>query len=183
MRGLAQESVDLKQPWIFGFEFSRPESFFSNGLVDTCPERDVYRHPARQGLPLTTFKKIHDLYALGVVLLEIGKSFSQSAMHEMFRRLTPRNGLGIWRSAVTLEKNQFAYAKDAQGRPCGITQHLIKHAQKHLENIMGQKYRDMVLKCLTSKFGVVDDNKEDFKLQQAFRTQVLEPLQKITEAI
>ena len=70
----ARNDVDLKLPWIFGFEFSRPESFFSQGFVDTCPERDVYRHPERQGLPVTTFKKIHDIYALGVILLEIGET-------------------------------------------------------------------------------------------------------------
>ena len=90
---------------------------------------------------------------------------------------------GIWRPAISLEKHRFARAKDANGRPHGITQHLVRHVQKHLENPMGQKYRDIVLKCLTGNFGVVDDNREDLKLQQAFRTQVLEPLQKIAEVI
>ena len=69
----ASEKNNLTQPWIFGFEFSRPDSFFSAGFIDTCPDRDVYRHPERQGQPLTTFKKVHDIYALGIVLLEIGK--------------------------------------------------------------------------------------------------------------
>ncbi len=69
----ASEKVDLNQPWIFGFEFSRPDTFFSAGFIDTCPDRDVYRHPERQGQPLTTFKKMHDIYSLGIVLLEIGK--------------------------------------------------------------------------------------------------------------
>ena len=66
------KDVDLTRPLIFGFEFSRPDSFFSAGFIDTCPDRDVYRHPERQGQPLTTFKKIHDIYSLGIVLLEIG---------------------------------------------------------------------------------------------------------------
>jgi hypothetical protein len=34
--------------------------------------RDVYRHPERQGRPQKLFKKVHDIYALGVVMLEIG---------------------------------------------------------------------------------------------------------------
>ena len=91
--------------------------------------------------------------------------------------------LGIWRPAINLEKHRFANAKDSEGRPFGITPHLIKHAQKHLEKPMGQKYRDIVLKCLTNSFGVVDDNKEDLKLQQAFRSQVLETLRRIAETI
>ena len=66
-------SMDLTQPGVFGFEFNRPDSFFTAGFIDSCPERDVYRHPERQGQPLTTFKKIHDIYALGIVLLEMGK--------------------------------------------------------------------------------------------------------------
>ena len=68
----ASKDVDLTRPLIFGFEFSRPDSFFSAGFIDACPDRDVYRHPERQGQPLTTFKKIHDIYSLGIFLLEIG---------------------------------------------------------------------------------------------------------------
>ena len=68
----ASKDVDLTRPLIFGFEFSRPDSFFSAGFIDACPDRDVYRHPERQGQPLTTFKKIHDIYSLGIILLEIG---------------------------------------------------------------------------------------------------------------
>ena len=68
----ASNNVDLTRPFIFGFEFSRPDSFFSAGFIDACPDRDVYRHPERQGQPLTTFKKIHDIYSLGIILLEIG---------------------------------------------------------------------------------------------------------------
>ena len=48
---------------------------------------------------------------------------------------------------------------------------------------MGSKYRDIVLKCLTGNFGIVDDSKEDLKLQQAFRTQVVDVLRKIVENI
>ena len=48
---------------------------------------------------------------------------------------------------------------------------------------MGRKYQEVVLKCLTGHFGVIDDNREDTKLQQAFRTQVLGVLRKASEVI
>jgi hypothetical protein len=64
--------MPLDQPWVLGFDFSRPESFFSHGFPDTNPDRDIYRHPNRQGRPTMTFSKWHDIYSLGVVLLEIG---------------------------------------------------------------------------------------------------------------
>lgn len=65
--------LDLSEPWILGFEFSRPETYFSSGHSDLCLSRDVYRHPDRQKHPTKVFTKIHDIYALGVVLLEIGR--------------------------------------------------------------------------------------------------------------
>jgi hypothetical protein len=64
--------VDWTEPWVLGFEFSRPELFFSDGHADYDPNKDVYRHPERQQHPSHPFKKLHDIYALGVVLLEIG---------------------------------------------------------------------------------------------------------------
>ncbi len=130
---------------------------------------------------------MHDIYSLGVVLLEIGKPPLSALVINVGATTkahsVSHNGPGIWRPAITLERNRFAHAKDSQGRPCGITRHLIKHAQKHLENPMGSKYRDIVLKCLTGNFGIVDDTKEDLKLQQAFRTQVVDVLRKIVENI
>lgn len=57
---------------MLGFEFSRPETYFSAGLEDKCLARDIYRHPDRQQSPTQPFSKLHDIYALGVVLLEIG---------------------------------------------------------------------------------------------------------------
>ena len=50
------------------------------------PSRDIYRHPERQGQPTTPFKKIHGIYSLGVVLLEIGP----------------------WEPAIKLQRNLFA---------------------------------------------------------------------------
>lgn len=72
--GLTKDDMrlDYRQPWVLGFEFSRPEVDFSAGRVDICPSRDVYRHPDRQRRPSKPFNKMHDIYALGVVLLEIG---------------------------------------------------------------------------------------------------------------
>lgn len=97
------------------------------------------------------FKKIHDIYALGVVLLEIG----------------------LWEPAVKLEKNMFSRASN----PHAVQAQLIKHAQRRLESRVGRKYKEVVLKCLTGDFGIEDDTKEDLKLQQAFRYQVVDVIE------
>ena len=69
----ARTIVDYSQPWILGFDLSRPEGELSFGPAELYPERDVYRHPDRQGQVRMQFTKTHDIYAFGVVLLEIGK--------------------------------------------------------------------------------------------------------------
>lgn len=136
---------------MLGFELSRPEPYFSAGQSDFEPKRDIYRHPDRQGQPTDVFKKIHDIYALGVVLLEIG----------------------LWEPALKLETNMFSRAKN----PHAVQAQLIKHAEKRLEHRVGRRYKDVVLKCLTGYFGVENDTKEDLKLQQAFQQQVVDVIE------
>jgi hypothetical protein len=143
--------VNCSEPWILGFEFSRPEPFFSMGQSDFEPTRDIYRHPDRQGQPMETFKKIHDIYALGVVLLEIG----------------------LWEPAVKLEKDMFAHARN----PRAVQAQLVKHAQRRLEPRVGRKYKEVVLKCLRGDFGIQNDTREDLKLQQAFHHQVVDVIE------
>ena len=152
-------SVPFHEPWIFGFDFSRPESYFSHGFVDVNVDRDVYRHPDRQGHPTAVFNKWHDIYSLGVVLLEIG----------------------LWEPAVTQDhpNHRFENMKDQYG----IKNRLIKVANARLSSRMGPKYTELVVKCLTGDFGVKDDSKEDMKLQQAFRAQVTDVLARSSENI
>lgn len=97
------------------------------------------------------FKKIHDIYALGVVLLEIG----------------------LWEPAAKLERNMFSHARN----PHAVQEQLIKHAQRRLESRVGRMYKEVVLKCLTAEFGVENDTKEDLKLQQAFWHQVVDVIE------
>jgi hypothetical protein len=56
-----------------GFENFRPADGNTYLTGDSNWERDLYRHPTRQGLCLQeTYKMQHDIYSLGVCLLEIG---------------------------------------------------------------------------------------------------------------
>lgn len=84
-------TLNLDCPWILGFESSRPEDDFTDGRADSSPSRNIYRHPDRQMSPQKPFSKIHDIYALGVVLLEIGKiSFLEQTIALLrLPRLTP----------------------------------------------------------------------------------------------
>ncbi|KAF4414310.1 hypothetical protein CGCF415_v009574 [Colletotrichum fructicola] len=118
------------------------------------PKEIAFRTPSCHGW---IFNKIHDIYALGVVLLEIG----------------------LWQPVLTLEKSGFSKVRD----PHAIKKHLIKHAEKRLGAKMGDKYQKVVLNCLKGDFNVFDDTKEDFKLQQAFRANVVDLLQKSADSV
>jgi hypothetical protein len=71
--------VNYADPYISGFDYSRPA--MNDDLTEKPPENaaaDVYRHPRVQGSglresvsPSSSYKKSYDLYALGVILLEI----------------------------------------------------------------------------------------------------------------
>lgn len=65
---IQESTYDYGKPLVLGFESSRPEVDFSSGFADICLERDVYRHPERQGRPGKMFNKTHDIYALGMYI-------------------------------------------------------------------------------------------------------------------
>jgi hypothetical protein len=62
--------------------------------------------------------------------------------------------------------------------PKAVQAQLVKHARKRREARVGKRYMEVVLRCLTGDFGVGgDDTKEDLRLQQAFRYQVIDVLE------
>jgi serine/threonine protein kinase len=70
---LADSSTGLETPFLVGFEKFRRAGGRSNMSGDTLWEKNLYRHPKRQGeYPEEEYKMQHDIYSLGVCLLEIG---------------------------------------------------------------------------------------------------------------
>ena len=74
---LGQQSINPMSPgylpMLSGFDYARPD------LPDSMTERasqilehEVYRHPELTNLTSTRSKKSHDIYSLGIVLIEIG---------------------------------------------------------------------------------------------------------------
>jgi hypothetical protein len=79
---------------------------------------------------------------------------------------------------LSLEKNGFGNVSDL----AAIKDYLIKQAEKSLPAQVGENYKRVVVSCL-SGIVVQDDNKEDLKLQQAFRAQILDVLDRAAESI
>lgn len=140
---------------VLGFEFARDVETFSDGRPDYKIERNVYRHPNRQRKPTERFRIIHDIYALGVLLLEIG----------------------LWRQVLSLGKR----ALTEQMEPGDVRSYLVKRAQDHLPYLTGSDYCDAVLACLTSQFGLcsTDGLGRDDRLVTRFRRIVEDELRQL----
>jgi hypothetical protein len=70
---LADSSTDLESPFLVGFEKFRPVEGRTLMSGDTFWEKNLYRHPKRQGEhPEEEYKMQHDIYSIGVCLLELG---------------------------------------------------------------------------------------------------------------
>ncbi|KAK0734620.1 hypothetical protein B0T26DRAFT_670890 [Lasiosphaeria miniovina] len=127
------ESLDTAAPYLTDFAFARPTFgvFSAYESVDSVVhdiDRDVYRHPERVGAPPKAYyNPMHDVYSLGVVLLEIG----------------------LWRTARQLYDDDF---KDAQGvTGIDVTKAFLKRARTELDHRMGPAYRDAVVLCLDGR--------------------------------
>ncbi|KAB8234018.1 uncharacterized protein BDW43DRAFT_274816 [Aspergillus alliaceus] len=118
-------------PYLANFEFSRPETAETNFTYDADTEKNLYRHPDRQGPPKTCFSKLHDIYALGVVLLEIG----------------------LWQSALVIYEEAGKMLKPGvKPNSRGIQKIFIHIASRELSLYMGPAYKDAVLACLSDEF-------------------------------
>ncbi|KAM0259855.1 hypothetical protein ACHAQJ_003099 [Trichoderma viride] len=114
--------------------YSRRIDGFTDMNVDFDIEANLYRHPERQGKPKRQFSRIHDIYALGVVLLEIG----------------------LWRTVSQLFDKQINQVRQTAEmkllKAKDVTTTLTSLAKRELPKEMGERYASAVLACLTGDF-------------------------------
>lgn len=157
------EDVDAARSLTFlvGFDNFRAADGNTNLRGDKEWDRNMYRHPSRQGEFLSTeYKMHHDIYSLGVCLLEIGFWESFVAYDsEAFPVPGPRfSDFQTWFEKKGLASNVLA--------SCYLKDYFIDLARSSLPQLTGDRYADVVVACLTcleeenSDFGDVDE-KED----------------------
>lgn len=141
---------------LVGFENFRTEDGKTLRSGDTSLEKNLYRHPRRQGEnPEDDYVMQHDIYSLGVCLLE----------------------LGLWDSFVNYNEDATLVLRStALGLPTGspearvepvIKHHLLSLAHTLLPKRMGNNYAEIVETCLTC----LDENNADFGDEQEFLDQ------------
>lgn len=125
---------DLGSLFLLGFKSFRHQSTPTPRAEDGLWGRNFYKHPARQGHPRKDYHMRHDVYSLGVCLLEIG----------------------LWESLV-----RYAGSRDSplpsELLPVNVKMrfgvqpsqdHFMSLAAKRLPGKMGDLYTNVVLSCL-----------------------------------
>ncbi|KAF1837852.1 hypothetical protein BDW02DRAFT_82327 [Decorospora gaudefroyi] len=165
------EASELAASFLLGFEKFRAAQPGRTSMVsDAVWYKSLYRHPRRQGLrPEDEYVMQHDIYSLGVCLLEIGlwDSFvvcdmaptdnDGSTSHKIEHSSRPSNLLPTVSRSENDERKAATLLQDA----------LVTLAQLELPSRMGDKYTDIVVSCLTC----LDESNPDFSNENEFKDQ------------
>jgi hypothetical protein len=158
--GTDQSNLRNTLPYLVGFEYSRldrPNEWTEE--VSTDDDGRLYRHPKSAEVPTANlqqplggsgrYKKVYDIYSMGVVLVELG--FFKSVKRILGTECSARN--------MSIPTDE-------------IQRLLIEKAIPKLRFIMGDTYADVALICLNGYFDQFDTT----SLQTEFYTQVVDRL-------
>lgn len=126
-------------------------------------ERDLYRHPSRQGIrPHVRYAMQHDIYSLGICLLEIGlwTSFVDYSTNDTAVQYVPSSALA---GVDVIEQ------RNPTRRAYTVKDFLAQLARDELPAKMGVKYTLIVETCLSSWED--DSNKTLFGAKDEFVDQ------------
>lgn len=141
--------------FLVGFQVIRNADGRTYPVVDVNWETNLYRHPLRQGINVDYYVMQHDIYSLGVCLLEIGlwESFVAYGADGVAR---PSKALGLGKGRAELQQ------------PSALKEHLVALGRSStLRAKMGTKYSKIVETCLTC----LDEDNLDFGDEEEFEDE------------
>ena len=147
---------------LVGFDDFRAANGVTRKIGDDLWETNLYRHPERQGhLPAEKYSMRHDIYSLGVCLLEVGlwESFVQYETREegteepsQSRERGLRGAFSKWllRGDAGVGARAVSVAAKGQGNyKWKLKDYLIDEARTRLSERMGNEYAQVVVECLS----------------------------------
>lgn len=157
---LFKENEGQLTPFLLGFNKFRHNQQETNRTGDNDWWRNLYRHPERQGTEsIQRFIMQHDIYSLGVCLVEIGL-WTSFVLNES---VAPKEG-------PMLKPFKLLDIKDLDVRARVTHDKIINLAREELPAAMGDIYADVVISCLTcldeaNDFGKGEDVSAEDKIQ------------------
>jgi hypothetical protein len=153
------DAVAFGSPYLMGFDYSREDDASSARRRNDQPKaeaiRDLYRHPERQGSkPRKKHQRRHDLYALGLILLEIGR---WALIEDIFQNVIRR--------------------RDGTGGPYAVKSVAMKFTDRVLSHNMGTAYTSATAACLSGDLGVKEDDAQGSKFLAHFEAQIVRKLE------
>lgn len=128
-------SREIGFPFLVGFQKIRLANGLTGYFGDTAWEQNIYRHPSRQGeFPEQAYSMQHDIYSLGVCLLEIAlwKSFVLWDAYGTKTLKSPESEQ-IFRGAKT---------------PFEVKERLVEMARHKIPTRLGNRYAEVTIACL-----------------------------------
>ncbi|KAF4943878.1 hypothetical protein FGADI_13094 [Fusarium gaditjirri] len=156
--GVGDHSVDgwdFERPFLIGFDCSRPVDAETRDTIDFETANNIYRHPDRWGRTMP-YQKHHDIYSLGILMLEIG------------------GWLRI--ASLDIKKRSFSHVSD----PEALRTLYLKVASSKLSHTAGACYAEAVKTCLEKRQW---KDLEDWESQKLVREKVLKPLRECADAL
>ncbi|KAJ5708650.1 hypothetical protein N7488_008451 [Penicillium malachiteum] len=142
-----RDGQSLGPLYLLGFRAFRLADNKTLRLGNSLWSENIYQHPDRQGIdPVTDYIMQHDIYSLGVCLLEIG----------------------LWGSLVSSKGHAGAFLTDSglsdMVEGSSLKDHFMRLAKEHLPSRMGERYAAVVVNCLSC----MDGTNEDFGDKREF---------------
>ncbi|KAK3987684.1 hypothetical protein QBC44DRAFT_294654 [Cladorrhinum sp. PSN332] len=164
---LEPDSKQSSSLFLLGFENFRSERAASAFTSDNDFTKDLYRHPSRQGYSPTEYYSMqHDIYSLGVCLLEIGlwRSFVKYQANRDWRtRYSDAGNFAETLAQRFVNADHFPAlegTKDTKGFFLGVV-------RGRLAQSMGTRYAEIVETCLTC----LDPGNVDFGDEREFEDE------------
>lgn len=182
-----ETDVGLGSAYILGFDSFRSVNFQTLRRGDAASHRNLYRHPLRQGIRAhDSYVMQHDVYSLGVCLLELGlweslvcydyspqeqEQEQEYSVAAEFQEKTEEEREGEREAVAPLPSKALGLLPEdldldnEQGSPPSfrIKDHLVMLARTRLPLRMGDKYAAVVRTCLEC----LDADNEDFTGDEA----------------
>jgi hypothetical protein len=160
---------------LIGFDNFRKEEGHTLRRGDNTLEQNLYRHPSRQGVsPKADYAMQHDIYSLGVCLLEIGLWESFVIYNELDENPSVSGGLLAMSPLSSEETTPQSFVTTL------AKEVFLSLARIRLPRCMGTKYAKVVEICLTcldadNDFGSLEnfDENDDIAVAVSYIDKVL----------